>query len=53
MVLETFKSSGLTVKQFCKDEGLSEVAQTTTVLQPKDTISTKRCDIYHLLSAEI
>jgi len=26
---------------------------TTTVLQPKDTISTKRCDIYHLLNAEI
>jgi hypothetical protein len=26
---------------------------TTTVLQPKDTISITRCDIYHLLSAEI
>lgn len=26
---------------------------TTTILQPKDTISITRCDIYHLLSAEI
>ena len=24
MVLETFKSSGLSVRQFCKQEGLSE-----------------------------
>ncbi|RKY07650.1 MAG: hypothetical protein DRP56_05375 [Planctomycetota bacterium] len=28
------------------------LAKTTTILQPKDAISTIICDIYHLLSAE-
>ena len=39
MVLETFKSSGLTVRQFCKQEGLSE--QTFYFWRKKLAVSNK------------